>query len=191
MKCFQVTVNGVKVCTAGIGDSGVLTSILSLVKRNDSETLDLRVGGLAHRQGDMTEHLEWFRKDLDVGDKITIKIVEASECDEAGSKEITYDRCSFCSRKQADVSKIIAGPAVFICTECVGDCAVALAKGAPTGNITTIIEKAAEDRCSFCGKQPADVEGIVGVPEARICNKCLKICGEILAQDELREDGSF
>ena len=186
MKCFEVTVNGVKVCTAGVGDSGVLTSILSLVKRNDSETLDLRVGGLAHRTADVTEHLEWFRQDLDVGDEITIKIVEAFECDEPGSKEVTYDGCSFCSKKQTEVSKLIAGPAVFICNECVGDCAAALATGAPTGTITTIVDKSAEDRCSFCGKKPAEVAGIVGIPAARICNECIKICGEILAQDESR-----
>lgn len=186
MKCFEVTVNGVKVCTAGVGDSGVLTSVLSLVKGNDSETLDLRIGGLAHREADVTEHLEWFRQDLDVGDKITIKIVEASECDNAGSREITYDRCSFCDKKQADVSKLIAGPAVYICTECVGDCASALTTGAPTETITIISDKSAEDRCSFCGKKPAEVAGIVGVQEARICNQCLKICGEILADVESR-----
>lgn len=63
MKCFEVTINGEKVCTAGVGDDGVLTSIVSFVKRNTasdesaesqnngcSESLDLRVGGLANRE---------------------------------------------------------------------------------------------------------------------------------------------
>lgn len=31
-------------------------------------------------------------------------------------------RCSFCGRKQSDVRKLIAGPMVYICDECVGLC---------------------------------------------------------------------
>jgi len=58
MKCFEVTINGEKVCTAGVGDDAALTTIVSFVERNSashetegsqdndySESLDLRVGG--------------------------------------------------------------------------------------------------------------------------------------------------
>ena len=31
-------------------------------------------------------------------------------------------RCSFCNKSQNDVRKLIAGPTVFICDECVGVC---------------------------------------------------------------------
>lgn len=31
-------------------------------------------------------------------------------------------RCSFCSKSQFDVSKLVAGPGVFICNECVDLC---------------------------------------------------------------------
>jgi hypothetical protein len=31
-------------------------------------------------------------------------------------------RCSFCNKNQADVNKLIAGPAVFICDECIEVC---------------------------------------------------------------------
>jgi ATP-dependent Clp protease ATP-binding subunit ClpX len=31
-------------------------------------------------------------------------------------------RCSFCNKHQDDVKKLIAGPAVFICDECVEVC---------------------------------------------------------------------
>jgi hypothetical protein len=31
-------------------------------------------------------------------------------------------RCSFCGKPQTDVKKLIAGPGVFICDECVGLC---------------------------------------------------------------------
>jgi hypothetical protein len=195
MKCFEVTINGVRVCTAGIGDAGVLTSIVSFMKRNtsettteaqddNSETLDLRVGGLAQRGPGMTEHVEWLNQNLAVGDEIVIKIIEAFDCDEPGSKEVTVLECSFCSKQQAEVVKLIAGPAVFICNECVDDCSAALATSEPTGTITMIIGKAAQARCSFCGKEPREVAGMVGVPTARICSQCLRICEEILESDE-------
>ena len=31
-------------------------------------------------------------------------------------------RCSFCGKTQAEVAKLIPGPAVFICNKCVGLC---------------------------------------------------------------------
>lgn len=191
MKCFEVIINGERVCTAGVGDDGVLTGIVSFVKRShsseaqddrDSESLDLRIGGLANR-GSATEHLEWLNRKLAVGDEITIKIVEAAECDEPNRKEVTFGDCSFCSKKQAEVEKLIAGPAVYICNECVDDCSVALAAGESTGRITMIASDAAEASCSFCGMRPSNDLGIAGVPAARICNQCVKICCEILAQD--------
>ena len=195
MKCFEVTINGEKVCTAGIGDDGVLTSIVSFVMRSNtsdkagespndkSESLDLRVGGLANREASATEHVEWLHQGLTVGDEIVIRIIEATVCDEPKSKEVTYIQCSFCDKKQYDVAKLIAGPSVYICNECIGSCTEALAAGESTGSITMIIDKAAEARCSFCGKKPLEVVRIVGVPTARICNECIKICHEILAAD--------
>lgn len=35
--------------------------------------------------------------------------------------------CSFCAKSQEEVAKLIAGPAVFICDECVGLCDAILA----------------------------------------------------------------
>ncbi len=196
MKCFEVTINGKKVCTAGIEDDGVLTAILCFTRRknssernaetqqlNYSESLDLSVGGLANRGREMKEHIEWFNQNLAVGDEIVIKIIEAPECDDPNIKEVSYLECSFCKKKQAEVVKLIAGPAVFVCNECVDDCTAALNTGEPSGSITMIIDNTAEARCSFCGKKPNEVEGIVGLSTARICDECITICREILAED--------
>ena len=38
----------------------------------------------------------------------------------AGSGEVL--RCSFCNKSQRDVKKLIAGPTVYICDECVDIC---------------------------------------------------------------------
>jgi ATP-dependent Clp protease ATP-binding subunit ClpX len=37
-------------------------------------------------------------------------------------------RCSFCGKAAADVRKLLAGPAVFICDECVSACVEILAR---------------------------------------------------------------
>lgn len=197
MKCFEIKINGKKICTAGVGDEGVLTAIVSLFMRKEasaetteeargdsySESLELRVGGLANRQLGITEQLEWLNQDLAIGDEVVIRIIEAASCDELESKEVSYLECSFCNKKQAEVVKLIAGPAVYICDECVADCSEALANDEPRGVITMVLSKTAETGCSFCGQKPIEVERIVGVPTARICNQCTKICGDILARD--------
>jgi hypothetical protein len=190
MKSFEVKINGKKQCTAGVGQNGVLTAILSFAKRtrashetdqaSESEILDIRVAGSANIDPGTSEHLEWLHRDLSVGDEITIKIVEVLECDEPKTKETSYLQCSFCGREQAEAQNLIAGPGVYICDECVNDALQALIEGEPTGNITILVAKEAEARCSFCGQKPVEVVRIVGVPSARICNQCLKICAEIL-----------
>jgi len=40
----------------------------------------------------------------------------------------TEIRCSFCGKAEPEVNKIIAGPGVFICNECIRICAEALVK---------------------------------------------------------------
>ena len=35
-------------------------------------------------------------------------------------------KCSFCGRRESEVEKLIAGPAVFICGECVARCVAIL-----------------------------------------------------------------
>lgn len=165
MKCFEITINGERVCTAGVGDDGVLTSVVALVKRKgaspetadvqtngSSESLDLRVAGLANRETGVTQQLEWVNRDLDIGDEVVIRNIQASICDEPDSKKLSYVECSFCGKKQAEVAKLIAGPAVFICKVCVGDCVDALAHAEPTGVITIVIGKTAEYSCSALEK---------------------------------------
>ena len=187
MKCFEITINGEKVCTAGVGDDGVLNGIVSFIKRNDGETpqsesLYVTVSGIANLEPGVMENLGWLHRDLDVGDEVLIRIIEASTCDKPNDKEVTYLACSFCGKKQSEVSKLIAGPSVFICNDCIGDCDEAIANVEPTGNITIIIRETSET-CSFCGRKPDEVERIVGVPTSRICNQCIKICKDILSND--------
>ena len=54
---------------------------------------------------------------------------------EKAAEQPEETNCSFCQKSRLDVSKLIAGPGVFICDECVGLCVEILAeaeRGKPT-----------------------------------------------------------
>jgi ATP-dependent protease Clp ATPase subunit len=38
-------------------------------------------------------------------------------------------------------------------------------------------------RCSFCGKKQGEVRLVAGPSDVYICNLCIALCNEILAQD--------
>ncbi len=90
MICFEVSVNGEKLCTAGIGEYGVLSCILSWVKRHPDrykpempiefldEELHLDVGGIEDK-----ESIKWLKDfNLEVGSEISIRIIESDYTDE-------------------------------------------------------------------------------------------------------------
>ena len=43
-------------------------------------------------------------------------------------------------------------------------------------------------RCSFCGKNQNEVERLIAGPDVYICNECVALCDEIIAQDNIKED---
>lgn len=45
-------------------------------------------------------------------------------------------------------------------------------------------------RCSFCGKSKDSVRKFISGPSVYICNECITLCNEILAEDEEREVSS-
>lgn len=55
-------------------------------------------------------------------------VAEKPEADELESSVI----CSFCQKHTSDVAKMVAGPGVFICNECVGLCNELIEKKADT-----------------------------------------------------------
>jgi hypothetical protein len=100
MIAFEVKINGKDVCTAGVGEHGVLSAILSWVKRNSTnrpqdlpeelwaeEELEFSVGGLiSHDKKDGHERVRWIDQSISVGDEIVIRILNQPACDEP------YDR---------------------------------------------------------------------------------------------------
>lgn len=78
MKAFKIYLNGQYLLTAGIGDDGVLTSILSWVggsaPRSSFGRLNFHVGGI---DSTTEEHVDWSIPSVNVGDEITMKIIDA------------------------------------------------------------------------------------------------------------------
>ena len=42
--------------------------------------------------------------------------------------------------------------------------------------------------CSFCGKNQDEVQRLIAGPEVYICDECVSLCNEIIAQENLNED---
>ena len=91
MFSFHVYVNGKRLCRAGVGDAGVLDTIVSWVGgvtgsvRTDGHTKDgearIHVGGLYHPTPEETMHVTWHHHRLCVGDRVTIRLVESKVID--------------------------------------------------------------------------------------------------------------
>jgi len=92
--------------------------------------------------------------------------------------------CSFCNRTRFEVKKIISGPKVYICDRCT--LALNSKLGAPDSN-SPEAESLAWEQCSFCGKHHNEVRDLLRGPNAAICDECLALCDDILAE-EMQEE---
>ena len=127
-----------------------------------------------------------------------------------GMKNIRKDDitlcCNFCLNSQHDVTKLIAGPHVFICDECVGRCNEIIAKeDMPLSicddcvddyyrSLTPYVpglknigkEPNADYRplcCNFCHKTQHEVMKLIAGPHVLICDECVGLCNEIIAEE--------
>lgn len=102
MMRFELIINGEKICVSGIKEFGVLTAILSWVKRNPElydpenhgtfeewaeEELTLRLGGLESNNPQIPKHVEWVRAALKAGDEIILRVLPPGEADLPKSME--------------------------------------------------------------------------------------------------------
>jgi hypothetical protein len=87
MIAFRVSLNGTRVCTAGIRDFGVLSAIVTWVRRRPEhgrdggtieEHLTVEVGGFTSTS---RHHSQWLRRRLRVGDRVSIDVVDAAKAD--------------------------------------------------------------------------------------------------------------
>lgn len=85
MIAFEIRLNDQKLCRADVGDSGVLSAIVTWAATTMSsgtrnESVFLSMGGLINPGG---KHVSWInQKNLAVGDEIHVKVTEADSVDE-------------------------------------------------------------------------------------------------------------
>ncbi len=116
----------------------------------------------------------------------------------SGSPPPPILRCSFCNKSQRDVKKLIAGPKVYICDECVDICNDILAEDRmltparspawtvepPKGVEGVLLDKPPDDvipvRCKLCGLWSAVEFCLPIAGRGWACGSCLDAVKEVL-----------
>ena len=90
--------------------------------------------------------------------------------------------CTFCKRSQNEISKLIAGPEIFICDRCVAGAERVMADSLnPTcAGFLVPVEEGSRARCSFCRKGRTDNRKLLTGSAGNICSECLGVCRQVL-----------
>jgi hypothetical protein len=84
MLAFEISLNGKKLCVAGIGDHGVLVAGVDWVVKGEEGDLFLSVSGLV---SPADEHVDWISQEqLKVDDEVRVRIVETTQPDEPAKR---------------------------------------------------------------------------------------------------------
>ena len=87
--------------------------------------------------------------------------------------------CTWCDRPPSEVTKLIAGPKVFICDECVAAAERRMSPSARERRTGEADHVRASRRCAFCSKRAGKDRQLA--PGAHsICSDCLRACRGIL-----------
>jgi ClpX C4-type zinc finger len=112
------------------------------------------------------------------------------------TRTVSELNCSFCGRPQRKTRKLVAGPGVYICEQCVdiADRVISAEQVGQTvlGEVRPVPATDRRRRCSFCGKHRHEVIGLASTvdnpvfgkrnADAAICSECLTLCKEIHAE---------
>lgn len=99
----------------------------------------------------------------------------------------TEMHCSFCGKSQHEVQKLVAGPSVFICSDCLHLCMNIIEEkishtqaeaGGPHHEASA--PNPTKLYCSFCGKSQNEVQKILAGPSVFICDECVRLCMPII-----------
>ena len=88
--------------------------------------------------------------------------------------------CTWCDRPPSEVSKLIAGPEVYICDSCIGAAERAMSGAPGSSGMLRRAKAGAKDRCAFCNKRSSEKRTLLTGLTANICSNCLRTCREIL-----------
>ena len=104
-------------------------------------------------------------------------------------------RCSFCGKNQNQVRKIIAGPTVYICDECIDLCNDIIAEECERdGNLMSEQEISIEANaikatspCMCCSRMHGDLSSACPIKELQFCSMCLSELRELLEKNRGKE----
>lgn len=109
MIVFEVKRNGQLVCTAGVGNSGLLITEVMWDKRNPAlrpkgkskklwaeEMLDLHTTGYQRLNESVGEHLRWGHTPVSIGDEIVIRVLDRPDCDPPLERKLRDPNQSTC-----------------------------------------------------------------------------------------------
>ena len=87
MIAFKLSINGEYKCAAGVRDFGVLSAIITWVRRKPEKARDGKIikeeltADLGALDSKSNEHLKWLSQRLRVGDRVSIEVVETKRAD--------------------------------------------------------------------------------------------------------------
>lgn len=135
MLCFEVFVNGKQKWAAGVQGGGDLLAVLSTERVGaDTAAQGATLEAVGVRDRDRSV---WTAGPVNVGDSITITLVDRDTCDppehverlpqpvsitDSAVAEAVQSRCSFCHRTAGADRTLVAGPPVQICNDCISLC---------------------------------------------------------------------
>ena len=95
--------------------------------------------------------------------------------------------CSFCHKRQADVRTLIAGPAVYICDECIRVCVEIIADGQRlAGAVGSEVSEGGGApgetaiACALCGEQKALPSMLLIEGRGALCGGCADAVEDVL-----------
>jgi hypothetical protein len=102
MRAFKILLNRKRLCVAGIGDDGVLSTTITYVPFRRRHDTQIYVGGLLLPQN---EHVRWKQLNLRVGDEVRLKVVETESIDKP-RKRFKHDPAAEADAEKRRVEKI-------------------------------------------------------------------------------------
>ena len=117
------------------------------------------------------------------------RLVASDDPPKSPARRSVKIRCSFCNVSTTETRKLIAGPNVYICGDCVVTARTVVAAGVPAKTPRQVVLRPAAGepgRCHFCGNAAPAGAQVVKSGRGRICEECLQLCDDILAEDEGR-----
>jgi hypothetical protein len=91
--------------------------------------------------------------------------------------------CTFCERPPSEVNKLLAGPNVYICGDCVDAGEHAMTEHRDVRGMAQAHSKS-RAKCSFCSKPRTAERPVVSRGTSNICKECLGICRQFIGEEK-------